>query len=321
MTEAKDVISVAKEILYSIAETSTGQLVKAGDAEKGESYVCPGCSGSFILRKGSQKRPHFAHKNLSPNCTPETVLHYSFKTLLCQKIQDCIDRKSLLEIHWNCDLCGGRHTGNLLKKAVQVKSEHNLGSCQPDVALLDQNGCPIAVIEVIVTRAPEQAALNHYKLNQIAVVTYVLESDEDIHRLDSPVLEPDSVDLCTTPKCSKCGEHTTKKRLLIIEANCWKCRAPMKVAALRADKGYLSIGGFIDLDIQLATQHGAFLQSHYSQTAGERYVANTCRRCKAFIGNHYLFGDYVADLALDRQELDAGYYCPGCDLDRMDADR
>ena len=115
------------------------------------------------------------------------------------------------------------------------------------------------------------------------------------------------------------GNATTKKRLLIIDANCWKCRAPMKVAALRADTGYLNIGDFTDLDIQLATQHGAFLRSHDSQTAGERYVANTCRRCKAFIGNHYLFSDYVADLALDRQELDAGYYCSVCVC--MDADR
>lgn len=133
------------------------------------------------MRKGSQKRPHFAHKNLSPNCTPETVLHYSFKTLLCQKIQDCIDHKLRLEIHWGYDPCEGHHTGNLLRKAVQVKSECKLGLYQPDISLLDQNGRPIAVIEVIVTHAPEQATVNYYKLNEITLVTYVLESDEDIY--------------------------------------------------------------------------------------------------------------------------------------------
>ncbi|KAM3104390.1 hypothetical protein, partial [Phormidesmis sp. 146-33] len=170
----------------------------------------------------------------------------------------------------------------------------------------------IAVIEVVVTHAPEQAALDYYKRNQITVVTYTLESDEDTRRLDSPTLKPDRVNLCTTPKCPKCGSHTSRKRLLIIDSNCWKCTAPMKVAALRGDMGYLGAGDFVASDIQLANQHGASLQSHYSQTARERYIANTCLRCKAFVGSHYLFGDYIANPSCGRQEFDAGYYCPVC---------
>ena len=110
-------------ILYSIANNSTGKMVNANDAEKELDYFCPLCKQPFILRKGKKKRPHFAHKNLSPNCTPETALHYSFKNLLAKKIQEHLDSKEPLEIRWQCGKCHESHSGNLLKKAIQVKVE------------------------------------------------------------------------------------------------------------------------------------------------------------------------------------------------------
>jgi Competence protein CoiA-like family len=303
---------MAKDILHSIAETATGQLIKARDADKGCSYACPACKQPFVFRKGSQKRPHFAHKVLSPNCTPETALHYSFKTLLHNKLQKYLDQDLPLRIQWTCSNCQEIHTGNLLKKAIQVRLEHNLGTCQPDIALLDKNDCVVAIIEVVVTHAPEQTTLEYYKKNQIAVVLYSLKSDEDIERLDGEILEPNDVNLCTNPKCSECGEHMRKKQLLIIDATCWKCHAPMKVAALQSRSGYIRLSDFSESDIQLANQNGCFLKSQYSHVVEEKYVANTCRKCRKFIGDHYLFGDYVADLEYEREELDAGYYCHHC---------
>ena len=302
--------AIAKSILYSVGVSSSGQLVKALDAQKGLPYSCPVCEQVFILRKGTKKRPHFAHKTLTPNCTPETALHYGFKTLLCKRIQEFIDLSLPLNLQWNCSTCGGSHTGNLLKKATQVKLEHNLGRCQSDIALLDKNGHVIAVIEVVVTHAPEQAALGYYRQNHIAVVLFELKSDEDIARVDESVLKPDSVNKCRNPKCSNCKRHMSKQKMLIIEGDCWKCGAPMKVAALRGDLGYE--GSFSQEDAQLATQHGVYMRSQHSRTMRTRYFASTCRRCKAFVGEHYLFRDYVAVLEYKSQEIEAGYYCPHC---------
>jgi len=312
------VIVISKDILYSIGRTSVGQLIKAVDAEKGISYACPVCSQALILRKGTRKRPHFAHKTLSPNCTPETALHYGFKTLLFSKIQKHLDQQLPLEMRWDCSACGGVHTGNLLKKAVKVMLEHNLGTCQPDIALLDEDDCTVAVIEVIVTHAPEQRVLDYYKNNDIAVVAYELESDEDVNQLDALNLKPNSVNVCRNPRCSRCNRHMARKKLLVIDGDCWKCRAPMKVAALEGDMGYE--GDFSPSDIQLATQYGVFLKSHYSRTAEMNYVANTCRKCGAFIGDHYLFTDYVADSSHSRQKLDAGYYCCYCSGNSEDSE-
>ena len=302
--------AISKDILYSIAKTLAGKLVLAVDASKDVPYTCLVCSQPLILRKGLKKRPHFAHKNLTPNCSAETALHSGFKTLLHNKIQHYIDHKQPLEIQWDCGYCDGMHTGNLLKKAVQVKLEYRLGKYQPDIALLDSLGRSNAVIEVIVTHAPEEEVLEYYRENKIAVVCYVLKSDKDIERLDSPHLKPDSVDLCLNPKCPECGGYMAKKCLLIIDGKCWKCRAPMKVAALRGDMGYE--GGFSASDVKLAKEHGVFLAQRYSRTAQEKYVANECRNCGAFIGDHYLFTDYVAVSSYAREEFDAGYYCPQC---------
>lgn len=219
-------------------------------------------------------------------------------------------------MQWDCPACGGVHTGNLLKKAVKVRLEHDLGTCQPDIALLDEQDCTVAVVEVIVTHAPEQTVLDYYKNNHIAVVSYKLQSDEDVNRLDAATLTPDSVDVCGNPKCSKCDNYMSRKHLLIIYGNCWKCKAPMNVAALRGDMGYE--GDFSPSDIQLATQFGVFMKSH-SRTAGMQYVANTCRKCGAFVGDHYLFTDYVAVPSYSRHKLDAGYYCPYCSGNSKDS--
>jgi len=301
---------MTKSILYSIGKTSLGELVKASDAQKEISYACPICSQPLVLRKGSQKRPHFAHKVLSPNCKPETALHYSFKTLLFQKIREHLEKKLALPILWHCCKCSSTHTGNLLKKATSASLEHNLGVCQPDIALMDSSGNVVVVIEVIVTHKPEESALSYYSRKNIAVVSYQLKSDEDLNFLEESPLKPSSVSVCTHPKCKKCKNHMPKKRLLIIEGKCWKCHKPIKVAALDGDMGYE--GEFSSGDVQLAAQHGVLIKSRYSHTMKTQYRANTCQQCGTLIGRHYLFTDYIAMPEYPRQAIEAGYYCPHC---------
>jgi hypothetical protein len=64
--------------------------------------------------------------------------------------------------------------------------------------------------------------------------------------------------------------------------------------------------------MKIAAQHGCFLKSHYSRTAGERYIVNTCRKCGAFIGQHYLFTEYVAAYCYSEEEFDIGFSYPSC---------
>jgi len=304
---------MANEILYSIGETPLKDLINAKDADKNSSYFCPDCKQPFILRKGLKKRPHFAHKSISPNCTPESALHYGFKTLLHNKIQHHLDQNLPLNIHWKCDICNDIHKGNLLKKATQVRLEHDLGICCPDIALLDKDGKVIAVIEVIVTHKTSETTIEYYTKNKITPVLYILNSDQDVDRLNHDDLKPDRVDLCTThPKCPKCNHYKQKKQLIIVDASCWKCHSPMKVVAVQSNI-HMDLNSLSTDEIQIANDNGCFLKKQYSNIEKASYVANTCKKCNRFIGEHYLFSDYISDPDLDRQLIDIGFSCPDCD--------
>ena len=133
---------MVKEILYTTANDENDELVHINNAEKGKNYFCPNCKTEFILRKSGKtgkgsKRPHFAHNNLTTNCTPEGVLHYSFKKLLIDLLKRYKAENKALEVNWNCDACYNSNKGNLLENVASIREEYNLKVCQPDIALID----------------------------------------------------------------------------------------------------------------------------------------------------------------------------------------
>lgn len=99
-----------KKILYTVAYDKGKNLIKASDAEKGNEFYCPVCKEELILRKSGKtgkgsKRPHFAHQNLTPNCNPETALHFSFKNLLYKYLEEHITGNIPLQFSWDCKYC------------------------------------------------------------------------------------------------------------------------------------------------------------------------------------------------------------------------
>jgi hypothetical protein len=316
-------------ILYTVAKDRNGNLVKANDSEKGHVYFCPVCSSDLILRKSGNtgkgsKRPHFAHKALTPNCTPETALHYAFKNLVADKIKKQIESNIPLPLGWNCRYCGEKHTGNLLKKITDVKVEHSLTVCKPDIALLDSENKVFAVIEVVVTHKPEESTVQFYNDNDIILIQINLTSDLDIDCLDSKLSNPDIVSTCFNPICKTCGSYVQKKIMTIIDSPCWKCDSNMKVVTISSSNGglvrngsnNLGPGGFTEEEIAFARSKGVILKEQYSRTVNDIYVANTCGKCGAFVGEHYLFTDYIAPAGygdIPSQRFELGYYCEHCD--------
>ena len=307
---------MGKEILYSLANDEHGDLVTANAAQRGQAYFCPSCNDEMVFRMGKKVRPHFAHKSLNLNCSPETVLHFGFKRLLYERINKALSAAEKLPIQWHCESCCGSHYGNLLKRATHAIEEYNLGACRSDIGLLSKEGNIVAAIEVVVTHLPEQSTAEYYKKKGIPLIIFRLKSDTELSRVGENVLTPDLVDVCLNPKCPSCNEHMPRLSLLLIDGKCWKCKSPMKVAALRGDAGYEC--EFAANHIALANQNGANIQTRYSRTVRDRYPANTCRKCNAIIGGHYLFSDYVADDEYPRTRLDAGYYCPTCSNEAYD---
>lgn len=316
------------KILYTVATDKDGNLIKANDAEKGADFFCPVCKTDMILRKSGNtgkgtKRPHFAHRALTPNCTPETALHYSFKNLLAEKIEKLITDETPLSISWLCEYCNDTHSGNLLKKIKAVKVEHNLTVCQPDIALFDKEGKVFAVIEIVVTHKPEEQIINFYKDNDIILIRIDVKSDDDIYKLDEKISRPNFIASCFNPTCKTCGNFLQKKRMTIIDGPCWKCGATMKVATISISTGGLVNGStnnlrpseFSNEEIEFAKSKGVVLRTQYSKTVNDRYVANTCKECGAFAGDFYLFTQYISPASLGElpsQTYDIGYHCEHC---------
>lgn len=206
-------------ILYTVAKDSSGELVRANSSDKGQAYFCPTCDSILILRKSGStkknaKRPHFAHKALITNCNPESALHFTYKTLLAKKLQECIFSDGVFLQEWQCKHCGDEHFVNLLQGVTSVQVEHNMKVCCPDIALFNANGKVIKVVEIVVKHAPEEATIQFYKDNGVTLIQVNLSEgtlpfDElELRRLWSVVTSTE----CITLKCIKCGsfKYTTK---------------------------------------------------------------------------------------------------------------
>ncbi|HBO27780.1 competence protein CoiA family protein [Culturomica sp.] len=218
-----------KEILYTTALDENGLLIFIDDAEKKNEYFCPSCGQKFILRKSGKtgkghRRPHFAHNELQPNCTPEGVLHSSFKKLTIEFLEKYISENKPLKLTWNCRFCDGSYSGNLLAKAKTVKEEYTVGNCRPDIALLDKSGNVIAAIEIVVTHKPEEQVLQYYNDNGIVLIQINLLSEEDLKNIGEKLSKPDIVDLCFVHQCLGYKSTKLEREVVSDKIRCKRCQ-------------------------------------------------------------------------------------------------
>jgi hypothetical protein len=306
-----------KDILYSTALNLEGQIITTKDAVKGVNYSCTICNGEMIFKKGDKeiRRPHFAHKVLSPNCNPETALHNSFANLLCQRIQNHLDNNQPLTIKWECQYCGDIHQRNLLSKTAKAEREYIYGPTRPDIALLNKEGKPLIALEVVVTHFPEDNTEEYYDAQNIALIEFHLKSDSDIDKINHPTIKPSKVNRCLNPKCPTCGRYQYKKYLFIAEVRCWKCNSPMKAAITARKEGMINGPEAFNIkELELAKLKGVVIKEKYSKTAEQKYLANTCNKCDSFYGEFFLFDIFVdcSENEVQSKIFEVGYFCEYC---------
>lgn len=214
-----------KEILYTTAVDKDGNLIHIDNAEKGINYYCPLCKKELILRKSGKtgkgsRRSHFAHNELSPNCTPEGVLHFSFKKMLIELLEKYKAENRKFNFSWECTSCKYENSGNLLEKATLIKEEYILAECRPDVVLLDKDENVLAVIELVVTHKPEESILQYYTEKKITLIQINLTSDEDLTKVEEKIKKPDIVDLCLNPKCPNGEKYKISRNPIYFSTQC-----------------------------------------------------------------------------------------------------
>ena len=278
---------MVKEILYTTAVDKNGNLIHIDNAEKGINYYCPICKNEFILRKSGKtgkgsKRPHFAHNLLSPNCTPEGVLHYSFKKMLINLLGKYKSENKPLVMSWSCNFCNNKNSGNLLEKVASIKEEYNLKVCQPDIALLDEKENVFAVVEIVVTHEPEENVLKYYKENNIILIQINLSSEEDLNDIEKKIIKPNIVDYCLNHQCSKYGKYIINRKIHIYFELCGGCLSPIEKYKIEINSifGNKVSFDFTENEINLVKARRTNIEIKTNQTTKEKYPKFICLTCK-----------------------------------------
>lgn len=306
------------KILLPYAYDENKELIHIDNVKKDGMYTCPCCGANLSLRiskipKGQKyhRRNHFAHKTQNDNNCSESFLHKLFKENVYNYIKSKILNKEDLNFEWQCEKCTDRHTGNLLKKAVNVDLEHNLGGCKPDIALLDKNNKVVIVVEIVVTHKPEDFVLKYYEDNRIACLQLFVDDFDDCNNVEYKLSHPDKVNLCPNPICKICGRYKQKAKIEIIGTECWRCGRPMKIAMMVSENEQyiLHPTSFTQREIELANLLGANIKENYSKTQSRSYKANTCKYCNAFMGDFHLHDYYYLAPEKESEHVYKCFYC------------
>jgi len=282
-----DIPGMDKEILYTNAIDKNGNLIHINNAEKGMNYHCPLCKKEFILKRSGKigkgsKRPHFAHNELTPGCTPEGVLHYLFKKQLIDLLEKYKAENKPFTINWGCNSCNHKNSGNLMGKADLIKEEYALGECRPDIALLDKEENVLGVIEIVVTHEPEESVLQYYKANKITLIQIDLISEEDLNKVEEKAKNPDIVDLCLSHKCQNRDNYKINRKVICFRDKCGRCFSEIVRFKIEIDSvvGKQYLQDFTEDEMNLVKSNCNSIIIREDPVTEEKYPIFDCENCK-----------------------------------------
>jgi len=280
--------------------TAAGRLVSATEAIPTEAYTCPVCGSRLSLHAGPIVRRHFAHLPAAV-CAPETVVHPTAKHLIAQAVSDW--RSGTIPaptIGRPCSRCRQGYVYQALPDRItHARVEFRLAEgLVADVALL--NGEKVeAIVEICVTHAVD--ADKAMRLDRLPWIELhgpsVVHDPLRWHPMATGNLRPARERLCE-------GCIDVEKRLeqqVEQVARNWHIELPGKPYKVVVHDCYRCGSDILLFD------WGGMWDSHeppypvpwtvkptFSQTIGRNYWMNTCPKCKAKQGDHfikYLFGD------------------------------
>jgi hypothetical protein len=241
------------------------------------------------------------------------------KKSIADHLQQLIDTQQGLNLSWKCNYCHNKHSGNMLKKVKKAEAGYEIESFKPDMTLFDEQQQVFAVIQLSTKQKPDAVAIQFYEAKGIIYMQVKLEPQDELESLKAKLVQPDFVGTCFNPKCKECNHFLQKTIMTIIEEDCYKCKHPMKVAVIEAgmSRGGTCVGpeSFTPTEIELARSKGVLIEPVFSKTRQERYLANICPGCNTFVGQHYLFTDYLSPAGmgyLKHETHQVGYYCDYC---------
>ncbi|HWL43030.1 MAG TPA: competence protein CoiA family protein [Ilumatobacter sp.] len=285
-------------------------LAEAGERPGG--LLCVGCLNPVVLRAGARNRPHFAHLAGGDCAGGETVLHRVAIRVLDQAIHDASHDGGRYEVHCGCGRCLASRTANLARRSIATRLDQVIADrVRPDIAV-HVHDRPFAVIEVIVTHAPELDALNVYEQIEVPVIR-VWPTWQTLHMLRSGLPEAharsrtqpdglfDVVGTCRFPRhrqglqpCETCGRPARRLSIETSVSPCYRCQRPFNVLDVidcTDDELVLIAASCSELPdlTEFARERDVRLKDAEPRAAGSRYLMHHCRHCGRSQGDNFIY--------------------------------
>lgn len=135
--------------LFGAVEQDTGMHVIPSHARRGTHYTCPSCRSDVVLRCGTIRVPHFAHKSLK-NCSHydhpgESDIHKEAKAQLCAMLMN----RCPVSLENECDVCGDVETHHVrYHEGDMVVTERPVPTGRADVAVVTADDNERYVFEI-----------------------------------------------------------------------------------------------------------------------------------------------------------------------------
>ena len=160
------------EILYPVAYVQPYEAVHIEDAQRGRSHFCFGCRGEMVIRRGSKRRWHFAHKASFVQCEKYNALHEAAKAFICQGFRRAVATGGEYRIGYPCGRCEIPISRNIASGGASIASEKMVvKGTRSDLAVLQPGGSPRIIIEIVVTHDLESDTEQKYQAVDCPVIT------------------------------------------------------------------------------------------------------------------------------------------------------
>ncbi len=289
----------------------------AASAERPTGLTCVGCGGAMSLRAGEHRRAHFAHRPGATCVAGETALHAMAIRAIADGLVHQSHQGRPYPMAIKCDHCDvGRMADLAREPGLSVDVDRAVApEARPDILVRSGAGDTLFVVEVIVTHAPEESALEAFKRLGLRVIAVrptwdalegLREGLDALEAVDGAP-KPGSTGLlseCRLPRhladeaehlrpCGECGADARVLTLEVAETRCYRCsgRARVLDVHLREDGRRVAVAaGAVELRgvAAVAREMNVRLEKRNSKAAGTSYLANVCQ-CGALLGDNFIY--------------------------------
>jgi len=160
------------DIQYPVAYVQPHEAVHIKDAQRGRPHFCFGCRREMVIRQGSVRQWHFAHKAGRVQCEKDKTLHEAAKAFICLGFRRALATGGEYRVGYLCERCETPISHNVASEGARIASEKMVvKGTRSDLVVFWPDGSLRVIIEIVVTHDLESDTKQRYQEANHPVVT------------------------------------------------------------------------------------------------------------------------------------------------------